>query len=301
MQQDELLNAIYSVMSRTDDKTSDDARAITEQKAKEPSPQSFSQAGPVSRSLRILVAEDSEFNALLMEKLLLRRGHAVTLVNNGRDAVNRANAADFDVLLLDVHMPELDGFDVIREVRERERAHGGDEHLPVIALTARSRTEDRERCLAAGMDDFLSKPIQTDELWATIDRVTGGPIATAKGLFDSRILLAACGGDAAALKSICQALRARLPENLAAVGDALRDQDSLRLREAAHKLAGMVSAFSTSTGSVALEIEDLASRSELKPASKLVVQLNAMTQELLRTVGDLTIEKLQRQDDGRRS
>src|SRR5437588_11940998 len=111
----------------------------------------------------------NEFNAQLLEQLLGRRGHRVRVANNGREALSLAEAGGFDLLLLDVHMPELDGFQVVRAVRERERAVGG--HLPVIALTARSRQEDRERCLAAGMDDFLAKPVQAADLWAAIDRV----------------------------------------------------------------------------------------------------------------------------------
>src|SRR5207302_5007062 len=100
------------------------------------------------------------------------RGHRVRLANNGREALALAGGGGFDLLLLDLHMPERDGFQVVRAVRERERSAGG--HLPVIALTARSRNEDRQRCLAAGMDDFLTKPIGPAELFAAIDRVLAG-------------------------------------------------------------------------------------------------------------------------------
>src|SRR5438093_9055102 len=166
----------------------------------------------------------------------------------------------------------------------RARADDGG-HLPVIALTARSREEDGERCLAAGMDDFLAKPIQAANLWAAIDRVvgtrppaavvawspdhatTGGP-----GLLDPRVLLAACGGDAVILEKICQAFRARLPDHLTAVQDALGERDTLRLREAAHKLCGMVAAFSTVAGRVASELEDHAAQGQLEEARPLVGQ-----------------------------
>ena len=91
--------------------------------------------------------------------------------SNGREALALAQEGGFDLLLLDVHMPELDGFQVVRAVREREQTAAG--RLPVIALTARSRPEDRERCLAAGMDDFLSKPVQAADLLAAIVRIHG--------------------------------------------------------------------------------------------------------------------------------
>ena len=122
-------------------------------------------------------------------------------------------------MLLDVHMPELDGFQVVRAVRERELAAGG--HLPVIALTARSRKEDRERCLAAGMDEFLTKPIRAADLWAAIDRVAAARPPADRVLLDPRVLLAACGEDAVILEKICGALRAGLPDHVAAVEDAL--------------------------------------------------------------------------------
>jgi signal transduction histidine kinase/AmiR/NasT family two-component response regulator len=144
--------------------------------------------GPAVTPLRILVAEDSEFNVRHLQRLLGKKGHHVRLANNGREAlallgiegrgsgIEGPLVPDIDVLLLDMHMPELDGFQVVRAIRERERAAGG--HLSVIALTARSRPEDREKCLAAGMDDFLTKPIRAAELFATIERVAsafGGP------------------------------------------------------------------------------------------------------------------------------
>src|SRR5439155_18334852 len=143
-----------------------------------------------SQPLRILVAEDNEFNAQLLEQLLVRRGHRVRLAKNGREALALAGEGGFDLLLLDVHMPELDGFQVIQAIRERERFAGG--HLPVVALTARSRQEDREQCLAAGMDDFLAKPIQAASLWAAIDRVAGTRPPAAgpgPGLLDAGVLL----------------------------------------------------------------------------------------------------------------
>jgi CheY-like chemotaxis protein len=168
----------------------------------------------------------------------------------------------------------------------------------VIALTARSRPEDRERCLAAGMDDFLSKPARAADLWAAIDRGVGvRPPAGRKepALLDPRVLWDVCGGDAGMLEKIGQALRARLPDHLAAVQDALREQDALRLREAAHKLSGMVAAFSTVAGGVASDLEDHAARGQLEEARPLVEQLETMAEELMRLTGGLSLETLRRQ------
>src|SRR3954449_9819536 len=188
-------------------------------------------------------------------------------------------------------MPELDGFQVIQAIRERERSAGG--HLPVIALTARARQADRERCLAAGMDDFLAKPIQAADLWAATERVTGfRPPAdrAGPGLLDPRVLLAACGGDAATLEKISQVLRARLPDHLTAVQEALRKRDAVRLREAAHKLCRTVAAFSTVVGAVASDLEDQAERGQLEEAWPLVQQLEGMARELLQVASGFLLE-----------
>src|SRR5436309_797375 len=120
-------------------------------------------------------------------------------------------------------------------IREREQAVGG--HFPVIALTARSRREDRERCLATGMDDYLSKPVRAAELFAALDRVVSAhrvprPVQPDDGdntsLLDARVLLAACGDDANGLRELCQDFQVYAPPRLTEVGDALRAQDALR-------------------------------------------------------------------------
>jgi CheY-like chemotaxis protein len=118
----------------------------------------------------VLLAEDNEFNVMLTRELLLRRGHAVKVVRSGMDALAEVEQERYDVLLLDLHMPEMDGFEVIRNLRAREQLRGG--HLSVIALTARARPADRERCIVAGMDDFLSKPINSTALWAAVERAS---------------------------------------------------------------------------------------------------------------------------------
>jgi PAS domain S-box-containing protein len=291
VQQEELLAAIYRVL-----REEEGGKLKDETKTRAASDASFIPP-PAPFPLRILVAEDNEFNAQLLEQLLVRNGHHVRLASNGREALEQAEGGPFDLLLLDVHMPELDGFQVVQAIRERELSTG--EHLPIVALTARARKEDRERCLAAGMDDFLAKPIQAADLWAALDRVRGTrplPDRPGHGLLDPRVLLAACGGDAVILEKIGQALRARLPEQMVAVRDGLRGRGAAELREAAHKLAGMVAAFSTVAAGVASEIEDRAADGQLEEARPLVEQLEAMTEELMQLAdGGLSLEALQQQ------
>src|SRR5262249_5471098 len=119
-------------------------------------------------ALRVLVAEDNELNVALLQELLGRRGHNAQFARHGRAALELAQQDRCDGLLLALHMPELDGFEAARAIREREL--GTDRHLRIIALTARSSARDRERCLAAGMDDFLAKPIDAGALWAAMER-----------------------------------------------------------------------------------------------------------------------------------
>jgi len=286
VQQDELLETIYRLMSRT----KGDAPAAW------PAPAQATAPAPAPAPLHILVAEDNEFNAQLMEQRLVRRGHRVRLANDGQEALALTETGAFDLLLLDVHMPELDGFQVVQAIRERERATGG--HLPVIALTARARKEDRERCLAAGMDDFLSKPVRSANLWAAIDRVVGARAPAEQPgspLLDAHVLWDVCGGDAGILEKIGQAFRARVPDHLAAVQNALRDQDTPRLREAAHKLCAMMAAFSTVAGAVASDLEDHAARGRLEAARPLVEQLETMADELMRMSSGLSLDTLRHQ------
>ncbi|MDB5340699.1 MAG: domain S-box protein [Planctomycetaceae bacterium] len=294
VRQDELLDTIYRVMSRSNG----DAPAVA---GPAPAPQLGLAPAQNVVPLRVLVAEDNDFNVQLLEQLLLRRGCRVRVAINGREALDLAIEGGFDLLLLDVHMPELDGFQVIHAIRERERVAGG--HLPAIALTASARNEDRDKCLAAGMDEFLSKPIQAAALWDVIDRVVllnppvpvtrANPIAVEQpDLIDARVLLAACGGDELILSKLCQTFRVRLPASLIAVQDALRDRDALQLREAAHKLSGMIAVFSSVAGDMASSLEDHAACDGLEECRSLVEHIDAVALTIIQQLDGLSIETL---------
>ena len=299
VQPDELLETIYRVMNGARGGAPPAAEPAP---ALEPDPE----AAPAMTRLHILVAEDNEWSARFLERLLTRPGHRVQLATDGREALAMAEQKGFDLLLLDVHMPELDGFQVVQALRERERTAGG--HLPIIALTARSRKEDRERCLAAGMDDFLTKPIRPAELLAAIDRLVRAPggshgvsppgsrdIEERRHLLDPVALLTACGDDAEWLRGMCQDFQTYVPARLAEMGEALRDRDASRLREEAHKLCALLSAFSTAAGDVASDLEDHAAQGRLEEARPLVDQLEAMARELLGLTGGLSLETLRHQ------
>jgi two-component system, sensor histidine kinase and response regulator len=120
------------------------------------------------RGLRVLLAEDNRVNQVLAQRLLEQRGHVVTLAGNGLEALARLETAAFDLVLMDVQMPEMDGLEATRIIREKEMRTG--HRLPIIALTAHNMKGDAERCLAAGMDGYVAKPLPTEELFAVIER-----------------------------------------------------------------------------------------------------------------------------------
>jgi CheY-like chemotaxis protein/HPt (histidine-containing phosphotransfer) domain-containing protein len=258
------------------------------------------------------VAEDNELSAQVVEQSLQRQGHRVHVATTGREVLSLTEQEDFDVLLLDVHMPELSGFEVVQAIRERESIAGG--HLPIIALTARSRKEDRERCLEAGMDDFQTKPIRPADLLAAIDRVlqirlpvasqrpseTADPQASdlrstttsATDLLDACGLLAACGGQPSLLAKMCESLASRAPDQMATINAALKSKDMHRLLEAAHKSCGLLSEFSSIAGDLASDLEHAASKGNLHEAHKLAEILSKRVADLLCLTDGLTMDRL---------
>jgi two-component system, sensor histidine kinase and response regulator len=135
-------------------------------------------AAPISRQtvpkatrLRILLAEDNAINQKIASRLLQKAGHHVTLAPDGRQALAALDRENFDVVLMDVQMPEMDGFETTTAIRARERDNG--KRLPIIAMTAHAMQGDRERCLAAGMDGYFAKPIQARELIELLEEFSG--------------------------------------------------------------------------------------------------------------------------------
>jgi CheY-like chemotaxis protein len=119
------------------------------------------------RGLRILLAEDNHVNQILAARLLEKRGHHVEVASDGREALEKLKTADFDLVLMDVQMPVMGGFEAAAAVREMEKGTG--KHIPIVALTAHAVKGDRERCLAAGMDGYVGKPIHPEELFEQIE------------------------------------------------------------------------------------------------------------------------------------
>jgi two-component system, sensor histidine kinase and response regulator len=121
----------------------------------------------VKRSLRVLLAEDNAANQMLAVRVLEKRGYSVPVVGNGREALNALETESFDLVLMDVQMPEVDGLEATAAIRTKEKSTGG--HIPIIAMTAHSLVGDEQVCLAAGMGGYVSKPIRTNQLFSVIE------------------------------------------------------------------------------------------------------------------------------------
>ncbi len=233
--------------------------------------------------------------------MLERRGHAVRLVRDGKEALATLDQGVFDLLLLDVNMPEMDGFEVIKTIRERETGTG--KHLRVIALTALSGKRDRERCIEAGMDDYLGKPVRVAELYAMLERgIAAQPAAQPamesdlpapkSDLIDPATLLSACAGDAALLADMIQLFQEEAPGLLARAQAAVQSADAEQIRKAAHALRGLVSAFSTRAANAAQSLEQTAIDGRTGEADEQYRSLKQAVQDLSVALPTLTIEKL---------
>jgi CheY-like chemotaxis protein len=238
------------------------------------------------RPLRILLAEDSFVNQKLVVTLLEREGHAVTVVGNGRAALAAAASESFDLALMDVQMPDMDGLEATAAIRVRERQSGG--HLPIVAMTAHALRGDRERCLEAGMNEYISKPIHVRQLLETIERAVGGPEPEAWSearpeeteAVDWNEVLKVTRGDRQLLGTIVAAALDELPRLLAAIREAVAAADPTALRLSAHTLKGSVQYFgATRAFELAFRLELMGQEGNVAAAPEVV---NRLETELVR-------------------
>jgi CheY-like chemotaxis protein len=221
-----------------------------------PSPATAPIPGHELPSLRILVVEDSLVNQKLAVALLKKRGHEVAIASNGREAVAALETETFDVVLMDVQMPEMDGFEATETIRSRERAKG--RRTPIIAMTAHAMRGDRERCLDAGMDEYVSKPIRSEQLFDTIglvlreygrsaDQQPRSTYSPRTGIHWEKV---ACslGNDTHRLKALVEATLDECPGMLESIRQAVADADSGGLHLSAQTLKEAIRYFDCKNG-----------------------------------------------------
>jgi two-component system, sensor histidine kinase and response regulator len=245
------------------------------------------ETGP--RSLRILLAEDNAVNRRLVTAILEKNKHAVQSVENGRHAVTAVESSTFDLVLMDLQMPEMGGMEATGIIRAAEVGTGN--HLPIVALTAHAMKGDREACLSAGMDAYLAKPVRPHELLAVLDQLMGfatgvpEPAAPKEPAFDAADVLARVEGDRSLLAELVAIFLEESPIRLAEIRRCLVSGDAKGLERAAHTLRGSVGSLGARAAAhAALALEIKGRDGALAGAEVEVAELE---REMSRLEGDL--------------
>ncbi len=279
----EMLNAVSVAL---DKKTPDAAPPKKELEAK---------PIKITQPLNILVAEDTPFNQTFILRLLEKNGFHPTLVENGQQAVDRFDPDKFDVILMDVQMPEMDGFEATREIRKLEKQSGG--HIPVIAMTAYATEGDRERCLAAGMDDYVSKPISASKLFKAIE-VLIAPEESApstdepKGdAFNKDGLIKSFKNDHSLLKELVEIFINDYPQMLTTLRKSLETTDAKTFSRTAHSLKGMLRNFQAEAAAdTAFDLEKRGEQGQLEGVDQIIETLANELDNVAQKLKDLVKE-----------
>ena len=258
------------------------------------------------RKLRVLLAEDNQVNQLLATRIFEKLGHHVTIVSNGREAFSAVKARQFDLVAMDVQMPEMDGLDATSAIRVWEKSTG--KRIPIMAMTAHAMKGDRERCLTAGVDGYISKPIRIEELEQTI----AGLVSTSKpaeapepeetqrdGVIDRKALLAGVDGNRRLLRELVRLFLADYPLRLAEIKEAARLGDAEALRIAAHTLKGSVGNFAAKSAFEAAQRLEIMGRDRdldnvAEARMMLELELALLTDVLRKLTKDSSIQKRQK-------
>ncbi|MBN1545744.1 MAG: response regulator, partial [Syntrophaceae bacterium] len=270
--QSELLDTIMSVTDSVE-RTTESSELITRHSLRE-----------TRNRLNILLAEDNEVNQKLAVRILEKRGHKVVVAGNGLEALSCLEKGQFDLVLMDVNMPEMDGFEATAVIREKEKTTG--DHLPIVALTAHAMKGDRDKCLDAGMDDYVTKPIQPKELFEAIDRVssakpsipkneTGEPDSKpGKQAFSKEALVARLDGDMELAREIAGLFIEDCPNTMRDLHKAIVERDGKSIERLAHSLKGAVGNFMAEDAqAAAFELEKIGKSGKLSKAEEAFIRL----------------------------
>lgn len=271
----------------------------------------LAEVGTPTPALRVLLAEDNLVNQRVAIGLLEARGHAVALASNGKQAVEAATQQVFDVVLMDVHMPEMDGLEATAAIREHERVTG--EHVPIIAVTASVMQQDIQCCLEAGMDATISKPVRPQELYQVLHEILqkrqpfaadhkvppnpGNQSAAVPGnpaertipsehngcdVLDWKAALELVDGDKAVLQDLVRLFIESCPQIMADMGQAIRDENATALKHAAHSLKGSAKIFgATQVVETARQLESLGGTKTLEHAEPAWRTLQSLVSQLI--------------------
>jgi CheY-like chemotaxis protein/HPt (histidine-containing phosphotransfer) domain-containing protein len=244
VKQSELLDAILSVLSLPHLEEHADTRLITRHSLREKRSEKNQVSNP---SFHILLAEDNPINQKVAGLMLEELGHRLVMVNNGREALEAWKQRSFDLILMDVQMPEMDGFETTASIRAKEWKTG--KHIPIIALTANALKGDQELCLLKGMDGHLAKPVTLDRLIDVIGEAMGKrqdvkaprlEYLPEEVIFDKDLALGCYGGKMQVLKMVAAMFLQECHDQMSGIRAAIDQKDGAQLRMAAHRFKGSV-------------------------------------------------------------
>jgi CheY-like chemotaxis protein/HPt (histidine-containing phosphotransfer) domain-containing protein len=245
---------------------------------------------PEQMPRRILLAEDNLVNQKVAARVLERGGHQVVVVGDGNQALTALEAGQFDLVLMDVQMPDMDGFEATAAIREREKTTL--DHIPIIAMTAYAMKGDRERCLEAGMDDYVSKPVRAKELIEAVGSLLPSPGSEGVGSqlngsdpIDSEAVLERFGGDGRLLREVIDIFLEDCPKSLQKVRAAVSTGDTAALEGAAHSIKGSVGVFEDGPALAAAQtLEEMGRDGDLTDAQEASAILEAEAARLQRVL-----------------
>jgi PAS domain S-box-containing protein len=251
-----------------------------------------------TRSLHVLLAEDNELNQKMVMRLLDKRGHRVTLAKDGREALDTLNnktSVDFDLLIMDLQMPDIGGLQATAIIREREK--GTKAHLPIVAFTAHATKEDRERCLSAGMDAYIAKPISANDLFETIESVVSGAERFESGdpnqaspnpVIDDAALWMRVDNDAKLLDTMAKLFLKDGPRMFEKMKVTLQAEELEALAAEAHNLAGSIGNFAAPAAVIAARNLESAARDQgLSETREAFGELEKQMQTLVKALARL--------------
>ncbi len=258
--------------------------------------------------LRILLAEDNPVNQEVAVHLIERRGHSVIVAENGREAVEAIERHKFDLVLMDVQMPEMGGLEATRVIREKEKGSG--HHLPIIAMTAHAMQGDREQCLEAGMDGYLAKPIDPKTFLQTVEGISARSVGSESaeneetaglaGALDGKALLARFSGNRKLLRNIVKTFREDCPRMMGRIRNALTARDAVALADSAHALKGSIGNFGESAAlETTREMEKAARQGKLDGTWELYATLEDQIASLLPALHTIGAQKTKSQRQAR--
>jgi CheY-like chemotaxis protein len=227
-------------------------------------------------ALRILLAEDNPVNRKMAVRMLEKRGHEICAVRNGREAIEAYENGMFDLVLMDVQMPEIDGFSATAKIREKEKSTG--DHIPIIAMTAHAMKGDRERCLAAGMDEYMSKPIKAERLFATVEMLFRKKERAEDKLnarkVDLKSALEHFDGDRELLAEMAGIFQDNMPQQIIALKRAVSEKDFDVITDIACSLeSSFTSLGSTSGVEYSRRLQEQSSSKKINDALHVISQL----------------------------